>query len=97
MNDDDKLFNIGWCSLIVAAMLAAVLQVAYRVQRTEIDMVHKQIVDTQQMVAKEKTKFSSMLRFEILGNIIKEKSPKSEVINFNKSVEIENLPNKKQK
>jgi hypothetical protein len=97
MNDDDKLFNIGWCSLVVAAMLAAVLQVAYRIQRTEIQIIHKQIIDTQQIIAKEKTKFASMIRFEILGNIIKEKLPKSETINFNKSVDINNLPIRKQK
>ncbi len=94
MREEEKMFQIGIWSLGVVILLTIGLQVCYRTQNGARDRVHSQIVRTQQEIAVAQANFASYVRPEILRNLVTSIAPKSEVISFNKSVTIEDLPNR---
>ncbi|HOY47474.1 MAG TPA: hypothetical protein PLZ05_02630 [Alphaproteobacteria bacterium] len=92
-DESEKMFNWGLGLAMFVLMLTAVLQVCYRTQNRVRAQIHKQIVTTQQDIAIADANFSSYVGNEILRNIVMTVYPKAEVITFNKSVSIKDLPN----
>ncbi|MEE1111536.1 MAG: hypothetical protein UIH99_04960, partial [Alphaproteobacteria bacterium] len=72
--------------------LSVVLQVSYRTQDRQLNRVRRDIVQIQQKVAMAEASFASYVRPEILRNMVVTIAPKSEVVSFQKSVEIDKLP-----
>lgn len=92
-DESEKMFNWGLGLAMFVLMLTAVLQVCYRTQNRVRAQIHKQIVTTQQDIAIADANFSSYVGNEILRNIVMTVYPNAEVITFNKSVSIKDLPN----
>lgn len=92
MGDDEKMFQIGIWMLGAVVLLTVGLQVCYRTQNRARNRVHAEIVRTQQAIAVAQANFASYVRPEILRNLVVSIAPKSEVISFNKSVSINELP-----
>jgi len=94
MSEDEKMFQIGVWSLGVVILLTIVLQVCYRTQNRARDRVRAEIVRLQQETAIAQANFASYVRPEILRNLVTSIAPKAEVIGFNKTVAIDDLPNR---
>lgn len=94
MNEDVKMFHIGLSALVVVFVVAVGLQVCYRTQSDELSRIRNDIVQTQQKIAAAQTEFASFVRPEILRNSVSMVCDRVEVVGFNKSIEIQNLPDK---
>ncbi len=94
MKDDEKMIRIGFWSLGLVLLISIVLQVGFRTQNRQINRVRREIVQTQQKIAVAEANFASYVRPEILRNLVVSVAPKSEVVSFNKSVAIADLPNR---
>ncbi len=92
LSEDEKMFQIGLWSLGVVLLLTSSLQVCYRTQNRARNRIRAEIVHIQQEYAANQANFASYVRPEILRNLVVSIAPKSEVISFNKSVAIEQLP-----
>jgi hypothetical protein len=92
MNEDDKMCYLGIGLLVPAVVLTLALQVFYRNQDRARANVRREIVRTQQEAAVASANFASYVRPEILRNLVAGIYPKAEVISFNKSVSIDELP-----
>lgn len=92
MGEDEKMFQIGIWSLGAVVLLTVGLQVCYRTQNRARNHVRAEIVRTQQETAVAQANFASYVRPEILRNLVVSIAPKSEVVSFNKSVAIDELP-----
>lgn len=92
MGDDEKMFQIGAWAFGIVLFLSVVLQVSYRTQDRQLNRVRRDIVQIQQKVAMAEASFASYVRPEILRNMVVTIAPKSEVVSFQKSVEIDKLP-----
>lgn len=91
MNEDEKMFHIGFVAVVLVLMVTSVLQVCYRNQNKIRNRVRADIVKTQQETAVAAANFASYVRPEILRNLVISIYPKAEVIGFNKTVGIEQL------
>ncbi len=91
MQDDEKMLQIGIWAIGGVLMATVVLQVAFRTQNRQINRVRRQIVETQQQIAVAEAGFASLVRPEVLRNMVVSISPKVEVISFNKSVSVNEL------
>lgn len=94
MHDDEKMFHIGAWSIGVVMMLSVTLQVGFRTQSRQINRVRRDIVQTQQKIAVAEANFASLVRPEVLRNMVVSILPKVEGISFQKSVTIDDLPNR---
>ena len=94
MNQDEKMFRIGVIMVVVMVAINVALQVCYRAQNSERKRVRRDIVQTQQDIAVAQAKFASLVRPESLRNLVSGVVPRAEVISFNKSIEIRDLPNR---
>ncbi|MBO5740014.1 MAG: hypothetical protein J6R52_03030 [Alphaproteobacteria bacterium] len=94
MHDDEKMFHIGVWSIGVVMMLSVTLQVGFRTQNRQINRVRRDIVETQQKIAVAEANFASLVRPEVLRNMVVSILPKVEGIGFQKSVTIDDLPNR---
>ena len=94
MTDDEKMFQIGVFAVWVALFLSVILQVAFRTQNRQINQIRRDIVKIQQQVAVTEARYASLVSPENLRNMVIMIEPKSEVVSFNKSVEIDNLPDR---
>lgn len=94
MDESEKMFHWGLLLAGGVLMLTAVLQVCYRVQDKTRARVRADIVKTQQETAVAAANFASYVRPEILRNLVTTIHPRIEVISFNKSVTIDELPNR---
>ena len=97
MSDDEKMFQIGVCSVWAVLFLSVILQVAFRTQNRQINQIRRDIVKTQQQVAVAEARYASLVSPENLRSMVVTIEPKSEVVSFNKSVAIENLPDRVEK
>ena len=88
------MFHWGLMMAGAVLMLPAVLQVCYRVQDKTRARVRADIVKTQQETAVAAANFASYVRPEILRNLVTTIHTRVEVISFNKSVTIDELPNR---
>lgn len=94
MKDDEKMIRIGMWSLGLVVLACVVLQVGFRTQNRQINRVRREIVQVQQKIAVAEANFAAYVRPEILRNLVVSVAPKSEVISFNKSVSVADLPNR---
>ncbi|MBO5662823.1 MAG: hypothetical protein Q4C08_01355, partial [Pseudomonadota bacterium] len=94
MHDDEKMFHIGAWSIGIVMMLSVTLQVGFRTQNRQINRVRRDIVETQQKIAVAEANFASLVRPEVLRNMVVSILPKVEGISFQKSVTIDDLPNR---
>ena len=95
MNEEEKMFRIGSAMLIFVIALTVALQVCYRTQNNERRHVREKIRDAQQDIALAQTDFATLVRPENLRNAMDISGPsKVEAISFNKSVEIQELPDR---
>lgn len=94
MNEDEKMFRISMVLFVLVMGMTFVLQLAYRIQNKELARVRSKIVETQQEIAIAQANFSASTRLDVLRNLVKNISPKAEVISFHKSVEIADLPDR---
>ncbi len=95
MNEEEKMFRIGSAMLILVIALTVALQVCYRTQNKERWNVREEIRDRQQDIALAQTKFAKLVRPENLRNSIEISGlGKVEAVSFNKSVEIQELPDR---
>lgn len=94
MHDDEKMFHIGAWSIGIVMMLSVTLQVGFRTQNRQINRVRRDIVETQQKIAVAEANFASLVRPEVLRNMVVSILPKVEGISFQKSVIIDDLPNR---
>ena len=95
MNEEEKMFRIGSAMLTLVIALTVALQVCYRTQNNERRHVRAQIRDAQQDIALAQAEFASWVRPESLRNLIDISGlRKVEPISFNKSVEIQELPDR---
>lgn len=91
MQDDEKMLQFGVWAIGVVLLATVVLQVAFRTQNRQINRVRRQIVETQQQIAVAEAGFASLVRPEVLRNMVVSIAPKAEVISFNKSVSVNEL------
>lgn len=95
MNEEEKMFRIGSVMLIMVIALTVALQVCYRTQNRERRHVREKIRDTQQDIALAQADFASRVRPESIRKLIdKSGLGKVEAVSFNKSVEIQELPDR---
>lgn len=95
MNEDEKMLQIGIWSVIIMAVLVVILQVCYRTQNRVLNHIRADIIQTKQNIAVAETDFAAYVRPEILGSVVKLINPKSETVGFQKSVTINELPERK--
>lgn len=94
MSADEKMFHIGMWAFGAVLILTIGLQVCYRTQNRARNRIRAQIVQTQQETAALTASFASFVRPEILRNTVVSIYPKSEIISFQKSVTIADLPSR---
>ena len=95
MNEEEKMFRIGSAMLILVVALTVALQVCYRTQNRERRDVRRMIRETQQDIALAQTEFAMLVWPENLRNAMDISGlSKVEAISFNKSVEIQELPDR---
>lgn len=92
MNEEEKMFQIGLWSMLGMFMLAVMLQVCYRTQDRALRQVRDDAVQVQQQIAAATANFASYVRPEVLGNIVSGVFPRAEVVGFQKTVSIDQLP-----
>ena len=95
MNEEEKMFKIGVCSLVGVVFLIVGLQVCYRTQHKSLKFTYEETVKTQQQIAVEQAKFESMTNSEYLLGMLTTVNPHVEIIGFRKYVEIDDLPSRK--
>lgn len=95
MHEDEKMFHIGVWTIGVVMMLSVMLQVGFRTQNRQINRVRRNIVETQQKIAVAEANFAALVRPEVLRNMVVSILPKVEGIGFQKTVTIDDLPNRK--
>ena len=61
MSDDEKMFQIGVCSVWAVLFLSVILQVAFRTQNRQINQIRRDIVKTQQWSDDQILKFKEIL------------------------------------
>lgn len=91
MGEDINMFRIGICVMGAVFVLTVVLQVCYRTQNRALDRARRDIVRTQQEIARAQANFASYVRPEILRSMVVTIAPKAEVISFNKTVTMADL------
>lgn len=92
MNEENTIFHWGVGLAISVVVLSATLQVFYRTQDRARRHTRADIVTTQQMTAEEEVRFSTLVQPEILRSILSELYPKTEVIGFNKTINVGDIP-----
>lgn len=91
MDEESRVFKWGIGLAIFAFVMTAALQVSFRTNDKSRARIRAKIVEVEQDVAQRRADFAGLIRPEILRNLVYSIYPKSEVINFNKSVSIEKL------
>lgn len=92
MREDELMFHWGLGLAIIAVVLAAVLQVCYRNQDRARARTRAQIVRVQQDIAENQTRFSSLVRPEVLRSIVIEMYPRFEPLGFKKTISVQDIP-----
>lgn len=91
MDEESKMFKWGVGLAIFVFLLTAALQVSFRTNDKARARIRARIVETQQDIAERRAAFASFVRPEILRNLVFNIYPKSETVNFNKSISVNNL------
>ena len=86
MDDENKMLHWGWGMLVAVAALSAVLQVAYRTQDKARAKARAEIVRIQQKTAEAEAGFSSLVRPEVLRNVVSGMYPDFVPMGFGKTI-----------
>ena len=86
MREDELMFHWGIGLAVAAVVLSAVMQVAYRTQDKARARTRAEIVRTQQDIAEEQTRFSALVRPEVLRSVVIEMYPKFQPLGFGKTI-----------
>ena len=97
LSEDEKMFHIGIWALCAVLFLTIGLQVCYRTQNRTRNHVRNQIVSTQKEIANAETRFEGYKRPEVLRNLVGGVVPNATAIGYQKSVSIDELPDREQK
>ena len=92
MSEEEKMFQIGLWSMLGVLMLTVMLQVCYRTQNRALRSVRNDAVHVQQQIASASANFASYVRPEVLRNTVTGVFPRAEVVGFQKTVSIDQLP-----
>lgn len=92
MQDDEKMFNVGWVAVAVVFCLTAFLQVCCREQNRSFRNVKSEIENTQHELEIAETKFSTLSASDSLRNSVVGINPKATVVSFSKTVHIDEIP-----
>lgn len=92
MQDDERLFNIGWVLVFTLSLMTAFLQVCYREQNKNLNTVRKELINVRQQYESAEVKFSALSSADSLRNSVIETNQKAEVVSFSKTINIENIP-----
>lgn len=92
MQDDEKMFNIGWITLVAVFCLTAFLQVCYREQNKNMRDVRNAIENTKHELEIAETKFSTLSSSDSLRNSVIGINSKATVVSFSKTVHIDEIP-----
>ncbi|MCQ2575004.1 MAG: hypothetical protein MJ156_02790 [Alphaproteobacteria bacterium] len=93
MREDEKMLHIGVVSLItVFFVLTPILGVCYRVQNRNLNHINAEIKTTKQNIAALETEFTRLRSSEVLRNFVFSVVPKAEMVTFNKTIKIEDIP-----
>ncbi|MCL2758224.1 MAG: hypothetical protein FWE64_02785 [Alphaproteobacteria bacterium] len=92
MREDEKMFQLGLGLLIVAFIMIAAFQVAFRIQEKDRARTKTAIIRTQQEYAQKRAYFSGLLRPENLRGIVSMAFPRFETIGFGKNINIGEIP-----
>ena len=95
MNEDEKLYRIGWWLLGAALVITVLLQVCYRTQNSVLKTVRAEIVTTNQKIAVAETKFAEYVLPNSLRDRVTIAVPRAETIGFHKNVTIGELADRK--
>ncbi len=97
ISEDEKMFHIGIWAVCAMFFLSVGLQVCYRTQNRTRNHVRAQIVRTQQDIADAATRFEGYKRPEVLRNLVGGVVSHAAAIGYQKSVSIDDLPDREQK
>lgn len=92
MRDDEKMYSIGWTMLIGIGFIISFLQVAYRVQNSNLNDVRREMDNTRHEYDIAKTKFSALTSADSLRGSVVGVKPKAETVSFSKTVHIDDIP-----
>jgi len=92
MRDDEKMFQLGLGLMVIAFLVMAVFQVAFRTQERQRARVKSQIVRTQQEHAQKSAELSGLIRPENLRVMVAEMFPRFETIGFRKNINVNDIP-----
>ena len=92
MRDDEKMYSLGWTMLIGIGFIIAFLQVAYRVQNSNLDDVRRKMDNTRHEYDIAKTKFSALSSSDSLRGSVVGVNPRAETVSFSKTVHVDNIP-----
>ncbi len=95
MNEDEKLYRIGWGLLGAALIITVLLQVCYRTQNRVLKRVRAEIVTTNQKIAVAETKFAEYVLPNSLRDRVTTSVPRAETIGFHKNITIGELADRK--
>lgn len=95
MNEDEKLYRIGWWMIGVAVVVTVLLQVCYRTQNRVLKTVRADIVTTNQKIAVAETKFAEYVLPNALRDRVTTSVPRAETIGFHKNITIGELADRK--
>jgi len=93
MREDEKMLHIGVVSFIsIFFVLTPILGVCYRVQNRNLNHVNAEIKTTKQNIAALETDFARLRSSELLRNSVFGVMPKAEMVTFNKTINVEDIP-----
>jgi len=92
MSDDDKMFHIGFISIITVAVLIIMLLIGFRTQERQLRRVNTEIVRTQQSIAQNNIVLAGLVRSENLRGIVIGMFPQFETIGFRRNINVNEIP-----
>lgn len=96
MRDDEKMFQIGLWTFVVAVLLGIVVfPVVYRTQIRQLNRVRREIVALQKEIALREAEFAAIITPERLRNSVDIVAPKSKTVAFSSTVWIGDLSDRK--
>ena len=92
MQDDEKMFNIGWITLVAVFCLTAFLQVCYREQNNNLKSVRRAMANVRHEYSVAQTRFSALSSADSLRSSVIGSNPNAEIVAYSKTVHINDIP-----
>jgi hypothetical protein len=91
MRDGELVFNFGFASLIIMAIVTAAFFVAFSSDENNLKKKNKTIVSLEQDLANATVKFSSLVQPEVLRPIVATVYPKYKPIGTGQTISLESM------